>query len=275
MEDVHLENVNATSSSASTSKQQQKRGGKGRKSAANSKDEAPAPQPDAPLDPIPFRAWVRSTQRKLLALNQGVPQGLSASTDSERATLLTQLSQIYQQISQAPLSLTSQENVIQSSLSILSIFSQSSNPDSSSYPNLLLDIFNLHDQATRSSNGSTMDPSAYMRYVSLVLHWHYQWASIDTSKVVDEEEEETATEEDPLLAWTNTSGGPRLETRSGAYSSSSLPSVMSQSNAKAAGVWEQLEAVVGEEAVRNRVREAYTRIALEGNQVSRHLSLLV
>lgn len=279
MEDIQVEQQSEPQQTSKRGGRGGGRGNRGGRGARKSHSEAQQHQQQTesteetpPLDPSPFSLWSRSIQRKLLALNDGMPQGLS-SNDQERSDLLSQLSSVYQQIDQAPLSLSTNENLLRSSLSILSLYSSGGGSGTANSgtndPNLLKEILNLHNQSTRFSNGSSMDHTAYSRFISLILTWHYQWESI-TPTSQEEDGESTISKEgqDPLLRWTNTTGGPRLNPNTAGYVNSSLPKIPSQKQAESLGLWEQFDELFSEENVRTTVREAYTRIALHSNQVS-------
>lgn len=225
-----------------------------------------------------YRAWIRSIEAKLHASN-------AAPTSPSRIGLLETLQKALEQKHQAYL-LSSAETRLFSALAAF-LLSSSQAGGLISDASVVAQLLQLHSDLTRDSNGSALDIAAFQAYTSLTLALHWIYAGVDPAQVAEKCEpwisqamslswpssQEGQVEglglvsKDPLLYWTATSGGPRLDA-TGNYLQSSLPRIPTAQQAEAAGVGPAWEALLGEEAVRERVREAYSRAAGDSLNVS-------
>lgn len=237
-----------------------------------------------------FCAWIRSIEGKLHASN-------AAPTSTARIDLLKTLQTALSEKHRSYL-LSSAEARLHSALSIflLSATTQSQTAGLISDVTGVAQFLEVHDRLTRDSNGSALDVAAFQAYTSLTFSLHWAYLGIDPQAVVDKSEPwigqalsvalssssssssssrpedqhgntSRLASKDPLLYWTATSGGPRLNSR-GNYLASSLPSIPTAQQAEAAGVRSAWDALLGKESVRERIREANSRVAGDSTNVS-------
>lgn len=232
------------------------------------------------LSPRDYTEWVRSAERMLLSnAAQGEPptqvllQGLETSMEAKHSALV----------------LNARQWKVWCSLSLWSLShstSTTSGDGGSSTvqdPSQLKQVLDLHLEATRSSNGSSLELTAFVTYVSVVMHYHYAFeeASKPPRAFWEEDEDEDQSSQwrleqvtEYLQEWTGLQGGPRfLDVRHAGtrlrlligYDHSSLPSIPTRTQARDAGQEAEWDALLGEEAVRETVREVNTRAAGECN----------
>ena len=139
----------------------------------------------------------------------------------------------------------------------------------------------VHAQATR--DGSGMDPRAFARYTSLVAGLHASYAGLDLGAALadDDDDEQQGMDvdhppgtrtgsrsrryQDLLSSTTGLRGGPIVD-QDGTYSLQSLPRIERSGTDAAAA---ELEAIIGQTAAREALREAYSRVAYDMAEVSR------
>lgn len=117
-------------------------------------------------------------------------------------------------------------------------------------PESLHELFELH----KSSTAHYASARLIQRYISFVLAYFAQLHGIEIPALGGE-----GNVEDSALKWTTLDGCPTFNGASSLYLPASLPS-LAAINTGDAGEWEQ---VLGVDAVRWRIREAYTRCAYQ------------
>lgn len=235
---------------------------------------APSPASSSKsLSPLAYTNWVRSAQRKLLT---AAAKGQSPTQDQ-----ISGLSDALAGKHDA-LVLSDTDWKVWCALGLWQISSPSAGatiPD----VNSLRSIIQLHEAATRSNGGSALVLSSFITYVQLLTQLHYVFEGIEQPPAPfwEEDEEEDGGRwkvddgsEDLLASWTGLSGGPkflRLRHQTGklslrvGYGNTSRPQIPTRVQARAAGIEEEWDHLLGTEAVRSSIREANSRAAGETN----------
>lgn len=121
-------------------------------------------------------------------------------------------------------------------------------------PDTLQTLFELHKNAVSHLPTNCL----IKRYISILLTYFSQLYHVDNALVVLQSSKDTSTTSDPALKWTSLDSCPTINLPHSTYIPSSLPP-LARDVAETA-VW---EAVCGVEAIRWRIREAYTRCAYQ------------
>lgn len=237
---------------------------------ASSSSTAAAKSQSQSLSPASYTNWIRSAQRKLLSA--------AAKGDQPSDALFTGLEEALQAKRNA-LSLSAREWKLWLAATIWRSSSSSASPGVISDVEEVRAILELHQDATRASNASALDLSAFVTYVNLILSLHYAFEEVQSRPPTFWQDDDEAqwiaeSEQDMLKEWTGLANGPKLlslrhkTTRYAlcvGYPPSTLPSIPTRSQAKAAGVEAQWASLLGEANTRALIREANSRAAGELN----------
>ncbi|CAO1613556.1 unnamed protein product [Jaminaea pallidilutea] len=228
------------------------------------------------LSPSAYTRWVRSAERKLIAAAKGYNQ---ASDD-----LLADLHAAMRGKSEA-LVLNARQWKVWCATSLWELTSPSRSDSVSlvAVPDKIKAVLDLHQEATRASNGSALDLASFITYIHLLLSLHYHFEEISPPPSafweagggsVSSQDWSVASTEDFLQEWTGLRGGPKflnlrhrrskLQMMIG-YERSSLPRIPTRRQAQAAGCESEWAALLSEEPIREAVREANSRAAGEVN----------
>lgn len=227
------------------------------------------------LDPIAYSSWIRSLQKKILAACAAAQQPEKATAgQGEAVELISHLLETFKEYS-SKLALRSDEWELWSAL----ILYQGAAANTASGgviadPDTIQACIDVHLKATQ--DGAGMDWMAFARHTSLLLSWHLAYlglprASLDNDEEMDEgDDQHSLSASDPLKRGTGIVGGPAIE-RDGTYVAPSLPRIVARAQVQDEELQKQLDAILGEDAVRNSLREAYSRIAYHIPRVSHAL----
>ena len=224
------------------------------------------------LDAVAYSSWVRSLQKKLFAARAaaGQPESAAGYRDEE-LQLVDQLLGAFGEYS-SKLALRSDEWELWSALVLYQ--GAASNADSEGVmaaPLQIQSCIDVHLKATQ--DGAGMDWMAFARHTSLLLTWHLAYVGLTRASLDDDEEMDDGDNQLPLQAndflkrSTEIVGGPAVE-QDGTYVAPSLPRVLARTQVQDEELLRQLDSILGEEAVRNSLREAYSRMAYHIPRVS-------
>lgn len=121
-------------------------------------------------------------------------------------------------------------------------------------PDSLQNLFELHKAASLQYKSTGL----IKRYISLVLAYVRQLSGVHIAFSESAADSTTSHVSDPALNWTSLESCPNIDASQSTYITSSLPPLASDTNVATA--WEP---VCGLEAVRWRIREAYTMCAYQ------------
>ncbi len=223
------------------------------------KDGAPAERnSEHSLDAVAYSSWIRSLQKKLYANNN----------DAERQqTLINELFGVFKEAS-GKISLRSDQWQLCSALVLYQVQTGvTSGAETAQLAGAIKASIDIHLQATQ--DGAGQDHAAFLRHASLLLCWHAAYSGLSLAEEeMDVAEDSAAAAYDPLRTATGLVGGPVVES-SGAYVAASLPRVPSRAAVQEdPAQLEVMEQILGEHAIRQALREAYSRIAYDLIHVS-------
>lgn len=217
---------------------------------AQDQRDSPAPQGSSSsgggsLSPTAYAGKIREASRALLALP-------AAAAQAERHAGLLALQAALDEARQA-LHLNATHTRLRSALALYLGAAQHS-------PQSVAALLATHDEATRAAGASALSIETFVSLVDLSFKYHYAFAGTQRSLGDEDEDddEESSAIEEPLKTWAGVADGPRLDAK-GRYVSRVPP----------VGADEEWEQVIGLEATRNRVREAWSRASGDINEVSR------
>lgn len=153
--------------------------------------------------------------------------------------------------------LTTEETLLRSALMVVQCKNNTHEGNKfEQYSNLI----ECHLEATFTCNASALNVAAFLSYVSLLLCLHYVFTDLhpiqDELTLVEISKEQSR---DILAQWIGFQGGPLLYSEGG-YDAGSLGLAISKSSVSQEEQ-EQWKALLGTEAVRVRLREAYSRVS--------------
>ncbi|CAO1625875.1 unnamed protein product [Parajaminaea phylloscopi] len=229
------------------------------------------------LSHLAYANWLRSSQRKLIAAaDQGKPP-----SESQLFGLFEALTAKHK-----ALTLTDVEWKIWCAATLWHATSPNAGPNSGSGACIsdldkLREVIELHQTATRSSNGSALHLPSFLTYIHTLLAWHYMFEEADQPvSFFWEEGAESEGEghwsvesrQDLLREWTGLQNGPQfLQLRHSTtgttfvvgYDRRSLPAAPTRTQVRAVGMEDAWDAILGEAAIRELIREAISRASGE------------
>ncbi|KAK0528999.1 Splicing factor [Tilletia horrida] len=213
-------------------------------------------------DALSYRVWVRSIQSKLLSLGPEAAPVSGAEQDQRRAQLLQELESAYRETAQT-IALSEQEWQLLLNLHTLRRL-RLGRPLS---PQELDETLGLHVSATTESVG--LHSSLFAALCSLLLALHSRYSEVatlgSTASILDTADSDAATNHatyDIMAPWTGSSGCQLLIAVPGAYAPESIAALAPTcSQADAAGLRQDFDGRLGEDAIRSALREACGRFA--------------
>lgn len=234
------------------------------------------------LSPFAHSKWIRSAERRLITASatSNVPD------DAELQNLLSAF-----ESTETNLLLTAHRWRVFGALSLWDLVNRESANATDGLtllqdPSKLDACLALHERATRSSNGSTLELSAHLSYFFLLLRLHYDYEEIaidsrPTQFWQDSDQEESQWtligSQDILKEWTGLDNGPRflkLHHAPTKYNlivgydwtpETALLRIPTRVQARQAGTEGAWDAFLGRDAVRDRLHGTAVRFNGEGN----------